>query len=254
MYFKSLFGLLLFSTVTIFADSIGDASWYGEKFQGKLTASGEAFNMYGYTTAHRTLPFGTILLVTNLSNQKSVEVRVNDRGPVKKNRIVDLSYQAAKEIGIIEEGVGEVSITVKKKKKFPATTKKIEKSFKSSFLNPYLTDEEEQKVVSKIDTYNQKNIESLECEEYLQKINVANEKQVEEKSVVKVQVAAFSSEANAENFINREKESGFNMQLLNIYSDKKDETLYKVVIVCSSSHMAKTIVASDRYNGAYLIK
>jgi rare lipoprotein A len=79
---------------------VGYATYYGPGFHGKKTASGEVFDMYGMTCAHRTLPFGTVLLVTNLSNNKSVEVRVNDRGPFIEGRILDLSYGAAKKIDL----------------------------------------------------------------------------------------------------------------------------------------------------------
>jgi len=73
----------------------GIASWYGKQFHGKKTASGERFNMYNISAAHRTLPFGTIIKVTNLKNNKSILVRINDRGPVYSNRILDLSFKAA---------------------------------------------------------------------------------------------------------------------------------------------------------------
>jgi len=243
MYFKSLVTLLFLSFSSLFADTIGDASWYGEKFQGKPTASGEPFDMYAYTTAHRTLPFGTILIVTNLSNQKSVEVRVNDRGPVKKNRIVDLSYQAAKVIGIIEEGVGEVSIMLKDKEE---TSSKKNILSKVSSSNPYLTDEEERMVTEKM-------VKSIECEEYVQKTIQKQQLPREEKEeTIKIQIAAFTSEVNAQNFINREKEREFKMQLLEVYSESSEQTLYKVVIVCNSSSMAKKIMALDEYSGAYL--
>lgn len=92
----------------------GQASYYGPKFHGRMTASGEAFNMYEYTAAHRTLPFGTILKVTNLSNGKSVTVKVNDRGPFKKNRVLDLSYSAAKKIGMLQSGTARVKALIVK--------------------------------------------------------------------------------------------------------------------------------------------
>ena len=77
----------------------GRASWYGKYFQGHQTASGENFNMYDLTCAHRSLPIGSLVRVTNLRNHKSVVVRVNDRGPVPQNRVVDLSYAAAHFLG-----------------------------------------------------------------------------------------------------------------------------------------------------------
>jgi len=86
------------------------ASWYGKKFNGRPTASGETFDMYGMTCAHRTLAFGTKLRITNPDNKRSVIVRVNDRGPFIRGRDLDLSYGAAKEIGIVQKGVGRVKL------------------------------------------------------------------------------------------------------------------------------------------------
>jgi rare lipoprotein A len=87
---------------------IGIASWYGMKFQGRTTAGGERFDMNGMTCAHRSLPLGTWLRVTNLRNHKTAYVRVNDRGPVPEDRIVDLSYAAAQSLGM--GGLGQVRL------------------------------------------------------------------------------------------------------------------------------------------------
>jgi rare lipoprotein A len=87
---------------------IGQASWYGRYFQGKKTANGENFDMNSLTCAHRSLPLGTWIRVTNLKNRKSIFVRVNDRGPVPENRVVDLSYAAAQAVGI--QGLGKVKL------------------------------------------------------------------------------------------------------------------------------------------------
>lgn len=102
----SKFGIENFSVETIdekivqncLVNIVGRASYYAHKFHNKKTASGERFDMYGYTAAHRKLPFGSIIKVTNLKNNKSTLVRVNDRGPHRKNRIIDLSYRVAKNI------------------------------------------------------------------------------------------------------------------------------------------------------------
>jgi len=88
----------------------GLASWYGGKFQGRRTASGELFDTLQFTAAHRTLPFGTLVLVTNLRNGRSVTVRINDRGPFVQGRIIDLSMAAATAIGLTGEGVTPVRI------------------------------------------------------------------------------------------------------------------------------------------------
>jgi len=91
---------------------VGIASWYGYEFHGKRTASGEIYNMYAYTAAHRFLPFGTYVRVLNLDNGRSVVVRINDRGPFIRGRIIDLSYAAARAIGMIGAGTAKVKITV----------------------------------------------------------------------------------------------------------------------------------------------
>lgn len=90
----------------------GKASWYGPEFHGRTTSSKEIFNMYDMTAAHKTLPFGTYVMVTNLNNGKSVKVRINDRGPFKKGRIIDLSYAAARVLDMVRPGVVPVRIEI----------------------------------------------------------------------------------------------------------------------------------------------
>ena len=82
----------------------GEASWYGAQHQGKMTASGEIFDQGLFTAAHRTLPFGSKIKVTNLANGKSVEVKINDRGPFAEDRIIDLSQAAAKALEMLQSG------------------------------------------------------------------------------------------------------------------------------------------------------
>jgi len=90
----------------------GKASWYGERFQGRPTASGEAFDMYRFTAAHKTLPFHTIVRVTEPQSNRTVVVRINDRGPFSPGRVIDLSYGAAVDIGLIGPGVMPVELEV----------------------------------------------------------------------------------------------------------------------------------------------
>ncbi|NEO25188.1 septal ring lytic transglycosylase RlpA family protein [Moorena sp. SIO4A5] len=90
----------------------GIASWYGSGFHGRRTASGERFNQYALTAAHRTLRFGTRVKVTNLRNGRSVIVRINDRGPYARGRIIDLSRGAARIIGLVRSGTGPVHIEI----------------------------------------------------------------------------------------------------------------------------------------------
>ena len=91
---------------------IGIASWYGKRFHDRKTASGKNFNMYNHTAAHRSLPLGTKVRVVNLKNGKNIVVDINDRGPYIKGRMIDLSYAAAKSIGIISDGIAKVKVEV----------------------------------------------------------------------------------------------------------------------------------------------
>lgn len=88
----------------------GYASWYGEKFHGHLTSNGETYDMYAMSAAHKTLPLPTYVRVTNLANERSVVVRVNDRGPFHDNRVLDLSYVAAYKLGMLQNGTAKVRI------------------------------------------------------------------------------------------------------------------------------------------------
>ncbi len=90
----------------------GVASWYGSAFNGRLTASGERYNMHAMTACHRTLPFGTRVKVTNLKNHRSVVVRINDRGYLYSDRIIDLSYGAAQKLHMTQAGLADVALKV----------------------------------------------------------------------------------------------------------------------------------------------
>ena len=90
----------------------GIASWYGRAFHGKATSNGEVYNMNALTAAHKTLPFNSVVLVTHRESGKSVTVRINDRGPFVGDRIIDLSFGAANELGIVETGTASVSLRV----------------------------------------------------------------------------------------------------------------------------------------------
>jgi rare lipoprotein A len=98
--------------VAVGHEESGLASWYGHPFHGRRTASGEIYDMRGMTAAHRTMPFGTRVRVTSLDTGRSVEVRINDRGPFKKERIIDVSYAAARALGAVGRGVIPVRLRV----------------------------------------------------------------------------------------------------------------------------------------------
>jgi rare lipoprotein A len=113
-----LIPFLFFSVISVKSHAsnahsqVGLASWYGSKLHGGKTASGERFDMNGYTAAHRSLPIGAMVRVINLKNGKDVVVRINDRGPFNSRRIIDLSRAAAKAIGLITSGVAKVKLEV----------------------------------------------------------------------------------------------------------------------------------------------
>ena len=109
----------------------GKASWYGKPFHGRLTANGERYNMYKMTAAHRTYAMGTILKVTNLHNKRSVKVRVNDRGPFYSSRMVDLSYGAARKLGMVKKGIGKIKVEVVSSNKKSYRKKTAKKEYKS---------------------------------------------------------------------------------------------------------------------------
>ncbi|WP_312935659.1 septal ring lytic transglycosylase RlpA family protein [Pseudomonas sp.] len=120
MQIKRLLGTLAFSSLVTGCashsvdprgyDDTGMASYYGAAHHGKRTASGEPFNQYGLTAAHRQLPFGSRVRVTNLANQRSVVVRINDRGPHRRGRLIDLSRAAAEKIGMLRSGTARVRV------------------------------------------------------------------------------------------------------------------------------------------------
>ena len=114
--FLFLLSLLYIGCASPISRSLGTqeglASYYSTEFHGRKTSSGEIFDKDALTAAHRTFPFGTVLLVTNQKNGKQVEVKVNDRGPVKPERIIDLSYGAAKEIDMVRDGLVRVRVEV----------------------------------------------------------------------------------------------------------------------------------------------
>lgn len=90
----------------------GQASWYGEPFHGRQTASGETYDMYRFTAAHKTLPFHTVVRVVEPQSRKSVVVRITDRGPFTEGRVIDLSYAAAVDLGLIGPGIQHVELEI----------------------------------------------------------------------------------------------------------------------------------------------
>ncbi len=90
----------------------GNASWYGIAYHGRIAADGSRYNMYEFTAAHKTLEFGTQLLVTNLNNGRTVKVKITDRGPFVEGRVIDLSFTAAQALGMLNDGVAPVHLEI----------------------------------------------------------------------------------------------------------------------------------------------
>ena len=198
----------------------GIASWYGPKFHGKLTANGEIYNQYALTAAHKTLPLPSAVKVTNLKNNKSIVLRINDRGPFVNDRIIDLSSKAADILDLKKEGTGLVRVQILKEKSLY-----LEKLAKQGSF-PEINDLKEtelpnisipSKVAVKIkDTKNQKIV--------TKKINY-NLKNLNKEYKIYIKLASFSSKKNAE--IMKKKVSYIDkVKIYKIY--KMNKTLYQV--------------------------
>ncbi|MBL8201090.1 MAG: septal ring lytic transglycosylase RlpA family protein [Chromatiales bacterium] len=112
----------------------GVASWYGAPFHGKRTSSGTVYDMHDFTAAHKTLPLPTLVRVTNLENGRSVVVTVDDRGPFVKNRLIDLSYAAATELGIVQSGTGRVEVEAVRTRRVPSASSAAEAPAKAQSI------------------------------------------------------------------------------------------------------------------------
>lgn len=206
----------------------GKASWYGKPFHRHLTANGERYNMYNMTAAHRTYAMNTILKVTNLDTKKSVRVRVNDRGPFYSSRDIDLSYGAAKKIGMTKKGVGRVKIEVisgnksRKSKKRYTKAKRVKKVLKRRAIV-------KKRVVAK---------------------RVVSKKLASKKTPIKtVQLASFSNVKSAKDFKRKHKLK--DVTIIKRYISSKKKTIYRVVVRCTPWE-AKKILKSKKFKGAYI--
>ena len=204
----------------LYYNKTGIASWYGPKFHGKLTANGEIYNQYALTAAHKTLPLPSAVKVTNLKNNKSIVLRINDRGPFVNDRIIDLSSKAADILDLKREGTGLVRVQILREKSLY-----LEKLAKQGSF-PEINDLKEtelpnitipNKVAVKIkDTKNQKIV--------TKKINY-NLKNLNKEYKIYIKLASFSSKNNAE--IMKKKVSYIDkVKIYKIY--KLNKTLYQV--------------------------
>ena len=206
----------------LYYNKTGIASWYGPKFHGKLTANGEIYNQYALTAAHKTLPLPSAVKVTNLKNNKSIVLRINDRGPFVNDRIIDLSSKAADILDLKREGTGLVRVQILREKSLY-----LEKLAKQGSF-PEINDLKEtelpnitipSKVAVKIrDTKNQKIL--------TKKINY-NLKNLNKEYKIYIKLASFSSKKNAE--IMKKKVSYIDkVKIYKIY--KMNKTLYQVKV------------------------
>ena len=210
---------LLFCASLLFADELFKtgvtASFYADKFHGRKTASGEKFNMYDYTAAHKTLPFGTVLRVTNLANGKSVNVRVNDRGPFAKGREIDVSKAAAVELGMIDSGTARVKLEIVSDATAEVTGAKVAST-------PKKTESKKAAPAAKKTT--------SRAAEIAEKAR----KREEQMSALKwdVQIGAYGKKENADNMAKRLTDAGFKSVVLQkvMEEDKKTVKITRVVI------------------------
>lgn len=194
---KFLVGIFIFlsinvslSALTLYKNDV-TASFYAEKFHGKRTSNGEIFNMNDLTCAHKSLPFNTILKVTNLSNGKSVQVRVNDRGPFVAGREIDLSKAAAKKIGMITSGTAKVKIQIVK--------------------------------MGKNDKLSQQTAKS--AAKMMEKIEPKKQVQINPNKMYEIQIGSYSVKDNATKVGQKIKKAGIKNVVL-----RKSKTNYQVVI------------------------
>ena len=195
----------------------GKASWYGKPFHGRLTASGERYNMYSMTAAHRTYAMGTRLKITNLANKRSVKVRVNDRGPFYSSRDIDLSYGAAKKLGIVKKGIGRIKIEV-----LPSGKNKRRRSKKKNLKKRNYTKSK----------YPQKHL----AKKHLARTN-------------KIQIASFLTKKSAKVFIKKNKLKHVEIVKKSLHNKRK---VYAIILKCTNFE-AKKVMKSKKFHGAFRI-
>jgi rare lipoprotein A len=226
----------------------GKASWYGKPFHRRLTANGERYNMYNMTAAHRTYAMNTVLKVTNLDTKKSVRVRINDRGPFYSSRDIDLSYGAAKKIGMTKKGVGRVKIEVVSGNK--SKRKIARKSSHKKIVH--------KKIVHKKVVHKKRVNKRIASKKVIRKKVIhkrATYKQATNKKVVKtqrkrVQLASFFDAKSAKDF--KKKHKLKDVTIIKKYISSKKKTAYRVVVKCTSWE-AKKFLKSKKFRGAYIL-
>ena len=229
-------------------DEVGIASWYGPNFHGKKTANGEIFNQNAVSAAHKTLPIPSIVIVTNLENNKKLEIRINDRGPFVRGRIIDLSKKAAEILGILKSGTAKVRVQINEEKSRKIamdfdnyevfisdagqSEKVVKKEIKTNLLN---TDEQNKTKLKKIN--DQKKISKNET--------IKLDKEFNDKKML-IQVGAFSDIRNAKKLL--EKLENFKAFIKREFVNER--YFYRVRIgPISSQSVAQNILEKLKNNG-----
>jgi len=207
------------------------ASFYAKKFHGKLTASGETFDMYKMTAAHKTLPFGTIVKVTNLTNNESIVVKINDRGPFVANRVLDLSYAAAKKLGYINKGLARVKAEVIK------LGDNSRRQASAANIN-------EEEAPAENTTTNNEN----QTPENTSAMVIApnNEQSAEQRAsgrLLRIQLGAFKSKENAQQHLEKLKTLGITAEVVEVRS--MDHYYYKVYTLEKFRELSKAMQVLD---------
>jgi rare lipoprotein A len=206
----------------------GKASWYGKPFHGRKTANGERYNMYNMTAAHRTYAMGTLLKVTNLRNRRSVRVRINDRGPFYNTRNIDLSYGAARKLGMVNKGVGKVKIEV-----ISSGSKKRKKRYSKKKIEKIKFEKEKREISNNLNDVNHIIVKS---------------NKIERKK--KIQIASFFNRTHAYSF--KKKYKLKHSVIIKKYIASEKKMAYKVVVKCTPWE-ANHLLKSKKFLGAYLI-
>ena len=226
------------TTVSVGEKLRGIASWYGPNFHGSLTSNGEQYNMYNYTAAHKTLPINTVVRVTNLKNGKSTTVRINDRGPFVKERIIDLSYQAASDIGLIRHGTAPVELEVisfdRRANKYAHRKSKPQKSYTLTSKPVVLKQQREKSTMP---------------------LKAKTPQTVVQKGGFSVQIASFSDPDKAENF-KRKCYNGTAKYPMQIRKKQiANQPIYSVVITgFISIDEAKDYINKYGYKEAFVVR
>lgn len=197
----TVFGKEYYPTVVHVGDTFtGTASWYGPDFHGKSTSSGEAYDMYALTAAHKTLPMNTVVRVTNTETNAQTVVRINDRGPFVENRIIDLSYTAAEQVGVSKHGTAQVKLEVLGFEPTSARTidmQSVAKGPRESVLSNFFVQ------IGSFERFEGAKLTKEKYASFHGYSSIIKDTQYNNKRLFRVWLGGFKSEAEARDFISR---------------------------------------------------